>query len=132
EYVNSHEKIKVLGFIESKELSAIYRLATSYCQPSLYEGFGLPLLEAMTAGCLIVSSNTSSLPEIYPEGTITFNPNKVDSIKEALNKALNLKVADLRKLISFQNKEAAEFSWQKTATLTLTVYKRVISKSKAT
>lgn len=126
EYIDNHEGIRVLGFIESKELSAVYRLATLYCQPSLYEGFGLPLLEAMTAGCLIISSNAGSLPEIYPEGTITFDPNEVNSIKEALSNALKLKAADLRKLISAQNIKAKEFSWQKTASLTLSIYRQVL------
>lgn len=116
-------QIKALGFVQSEELLAIYNLATLYCQPSLYEGFGLPLLEAMTAGCLIASSNASSLPEIYPQGSLNFDPENQISINACLETALNLKPGEKQALISKAKTKAKNYSWAKTAELTASVYR---------
>ena len=111
------------GYVPTAELNAIYRLATLYCQPSLYEGFGLPLLEAMTAGCLVVSSNTGSLPEIYPTGTLTFDPTNQTEIERAIGKALAFSEKEREKLIKSGQEKAKQFSWTKTAQLTYEVYR---------
>lgn len=115
------------GFVSNDDLNAIYRLATLYVQPSLYEGFGLPLLEAMTAGCLVASSNKSSLPEIYHENAITFNPKKLSSMEKAIKKALNLSSTSKLNQIVDAKAKANDFSWSKTAKTTLHVYKRVLT-----
>ncbi len=126
EFVAKHPvAIQVLGYVSSTDLTAIYRLASVYCQPSLYEGFGLTLLEAMSAGCLVVSSNTGSLPEIYPAGTITFDPRDTSSIGAALTQALNLAADKREHLLSLQREKAKKYSWQKTAALTTKVYQAV-------
>jgi len=113
------------GFVSNEDLNALYHLATLYVQPSLYEGFGLPLLEAMTAGCLIASSNTSSLPEIYHEGAITFNPRKLLSMEKAIKKALSLSTKAKQIQIEAAKTKASTFSWQKTAKATVDVYNKV-------
>ena len=113
------------GFVSNEDLSALYRLATLYVQPSLYEGFGLPLLEAMTAGCLIASSNSSSLPEIYHENAITFNPRKLASMEKAIKKALNLSPKAKQNQIEEAKAKANTFSWSKTAKATVDVYNKV-------
>jgi len=113
------------GFVTNEDLSALYRLATLYVQPSLYEGFGLPLLEAMTAGCLIVSSNSSSLPEIYHEGAITFNPGKLASMEKAIKKALALSPKAKQNQIREAKAKANTFTWSKTARATLDIYHKV-------
>jgi glycosyltransferase involved in cell wall biosynthesis len=113
------------GFVSNEDLSALYRLAALYVQPSLYEGFGLPLLEAMTAGCLVASSNTSSLPEIYHENALTFNPRKLSSMERAIKKALALSPKAKQDQIQAAKMKAATFSWPKTAKATLEVYKKV-------
>ncbi len=115
-----------LGFVPSEELVSIYRLATLYCQPSLYEGFGLPLLEASLSKCLIVSSNTSSLPEVYPEDTLTFNPNESSSLIKTLKTALSLSSKEKESLICKAYKKALTFTWDKTAHATLAVYEHVL------
>jgi glycosyltransferase involved in cell wall biosynthesis len=125
--LKNYSHIITPGFITNKELLAFYSLATLYCQPSLYEGFGLPVLEAMNAGCLIVSSTASSLPEIYPPGTITFDPKNQDSLQNALQKALNLSKKDKLQLIKQAREVAKEFSWKKTAQKTIDVYNQVLS-----
>lgn len=113
------------GFVSNEDLSALYRLATLYVQPSLYEGFGLPLLEAMTAGCLIASSNSSSLPEIYHEEAITFNPQKLISMEKAIKKALSLTPKEKEIQIDAAKAKANTFTWSKTAKATVDVYNKV-------
>jgi len=114
--------LHALGFVSNQDLSAIYRLALAYCQPSLYEGFGLPVLEAMSAGCLIVGSNQSSLPEIYPPQAITFDPKSTQSMLNALKKVIGLKPKDRETLIKLGLERSKDFSWDATARLTATVY----------
>jgi glycosyltransferase involved in cell wall biosynthesis len=114
------------GYVSNEDLSALYRLATLYVQPSLYEGFGLPLLEAMTAGCLIASSNSSSLPEIYHEGAISFNPRKLSSMEKAIKKALSLSPKEKQNQIERAKIKASTFTWSKTAKATLEVYKKAL------
>ncbi|MBU1200470.1 glycosyltransferase family 4 protein [Patescibacteria group bacterium] len=125
--LKSYSHIITPGFISNKELLAFYSLATLYCQPSLYEGFGLPVLEAMHAGCLLVSSNTSSLSEIYPPGTITFDPQSQDSLQNALTKAFNLTQKQRNGLVNNAKEVAKQFSWKKTAQKTIDVYTQVLS-----
>lgn len=120
-----YKHIILPGFVSNEDLSALYRLATLYVQPSLYEGFGLPLLEAMTAGCLIASSNSSSLPEIYHEGAITFNPRKLLSMEKAIKKALSLSPRAKQTQIEAAKTKANTFSWSKTAKATVDVYNKV-------
>lgn len=114
------------GFVSNEDLSALYRLATLYVQPSLYEGFGLPLLEAMSSGCLVVSSNSSSLPEIYHQEAINFDPRKMSSMEKAIGKALSLTSRKKKAQIELAHKHSLEFSWTKTAKATLTVYNKVL------
>lgn len=125
ELVAGTDLVTTLGFVPTEELNVIYRLATAYCQPSIYEGFGLPLLEAMTARCLIISSHTSSLPELYPKDTITFDPEDFGSLKFALEIALNLSPSARAKKIREAAKKAEKFTWEKTARLTKEVYQHV-------
>ncbi len=124
--IKSHKHIQFPGFVPTEDLVGMYQLATVYCQPSLYEGFGLTLLEAMTVGCLIVSSDSSSLPEIYHETANQFNPLSLDSLKKSLTTALELPFKH-RQINITQGKERAKyFSWEKTAKETLKVYNSVL------
>ncbi len=127
--IDQSSLVRVLGFVASKELSAIYRLASVYCQPSLYEGFGLPLLEAMACKCLIISSNTSSLPEIYPENTITFDPKSLPAIKLALSEAISLTSSQKKSLTNRAYLHSKGFTWKKTAQATAYVYEQAIKNS---
>lgn len=116
-------KVKLLGFIPNKDLVAIYNLATLYIQPSFYEGFGLPVLEAMSCGCPVLCSNQASLPEVGGLSVEYFNPFK----KEELEKKLVLLVTNKDKLREMSNKglkQAQKFSWKKTALETREIYKK--------
>lgn len=124
--IKSHQHIIFPGFVSSEDLLCFYHLASVYCQPSLYEGFGLPLLEAMTAGCLIVSSNTSSLPEIYHHEAITFSPKSANQMKKALLSALSLTTAEKKKQVSLGQEKSKSFDWEITAKKTIEVYKIVL------
>jgi glycosyltransferase involved in cell wall biosynthesis len=125
--IKTYSHVIAPGFITNKELLAFYSLATFYCQPSLYEGFGLPVLEAMHAGCLVVSSHASSLPEVYSPGTITFDPNSLESLQNALKKALDLSKKDKISLIKEAKDVAKQFTWKKTTQKTIDVYSQVLS-----
>ena len=114
------------GFVPTDEVNAMYHLATLYASTSLYEGFGLPLLQAMTAGCLFVSSRASSLPEIYHQEAITCNPKSLKSMEKAISKALALSPIQKQKQINLAKKKSREFNWEKTAKQTLGVYKSIL------
>jgi glycosyltransferase involved in cell wall biosynthesis len=113
--------INTVGFVSMEELISLYNLATVYVQPSFDEGFGLPVLEAMACGCPVVSSNFGSLPEVVGEAAI-----KVEPTKERLAKKIDLVINDkkIQKELSEKGiKRASEFSWQKTASKTVEIYK---------
>lgn len=114
------------GFVPDEDLLAMYKLATLYCQPSLYEGFGLPVLEAMTAGCIVVSSNTASLPEIYPKETITFNPKDKKEIQSKLLEALEISTKSKELLINKAKAKSDQFSWDSVCKKTIDVYHQSI------
>lgn len=119
------EKVKFLGYIPLEDLVVIYNLASVYCQPSLYEGFGLQILEAMACGCPVVTSNVSSLPEIAGNAAVLVNPEKTKEIAKAIYSiisdksfVLNLKDRGL--------KQAKNFSWKKTSLNTGEIYEKIV------
>ena len=119
----SKDRIHLIGYVPSHHLPAVYRLADIYCQPSLDEGFGLTLLEAMKVGCPVVSSDRGSLKEVGGPGALYFDPEK--NMLAALNKALSSR-ALRAKLSALGTKRSKEFTWEKTATLTHKVYEKVL------
>lgn len=103
------------------ELSGLYRRALAFVFPSLYEGFGIPVLEAFASGCPVVLSNTSSLPEVAGDAAVYFDPKDTSSIKNAIISVLNGE--GLRgKLIQKGKDRLKQFSWEKCAKETLAVY----------
>jgi glycosyltransferase involved in cell wall biosynthesis len=93
----------------------------------LYEGFGLPPLEAMAAECPVVSSNTSSMPEVINKAGVYFNPNDIDEMCSAIETVILDK--DLRsRLINLGLENIKLFSWQKCAFETLNIYKKITGK----
>jgi glycosyltransferase involved in cell wall biosynthesis len=110
-----------MGYVEAEELAALFRHAHAFVMPSLYEGFGLPLLEAMACGCAVVTSNRGSLPEIAGAGAQCFDPEDVAGMAAALVELLrNPRELGQRKICALNR--AADFSWEKTAQATMTVY----------
>jgi len=109
---------RVLGHVSENDLAALYQSCQLFCYPSLYEGFGLPLLEAMSAGAPSITSNVSSLPEVGGDAVCYVNPESVDAIAAALTELLDSD-AERKRLGELARRRAAEFSWGKTAAETL-------------
>ncbi len=115
------DKVKMLGFVNDDNLSKLYSLALALVHPSKMEGFGLTGLEAMGVGLPVISSNTTSLPEVYGEASLFFNPESENDLLEAIEKII--KDVDLRKKLSVLGvKQAKKYSWSKAAKLTLNLY----------
>ncbi len=112
------------GHVTDGELVALYQMATCLVFPSLYEGFGLPVLEAMSAGCPVITSNTSSLPEVVGKAGLLVDPLNTGEIAQAISTLLNNDTLRLR-LIQDGYQQAACFSWQTTAGMTRDLYLQV-------
>jgi|WetSurMetagenome_2_1015567.scaffolds.fasta_scaffold00244_11 glycosyltransferase involved in cell wall biosynthesis len=111
-------KVKFLDFVSDEDLPAFYRNALCFALPSLYEGFGLPVLEAMKYGCPVIISKISSLPEAGGDAALYVDPKNADDIKNKLEIIINDK--ELRKLLIQKGYEQTKkFSWEKTARETL-------------
>lgn len=121
------ESVRFLGSVDDADLPALYSAATVFIFPSLYEGFGLPLLEAMSCGTPVACANTSSLPEIAGEAARLFDPHSVVEMMEAMGALLE--DDPLRADLSARGLERAnQFSWQKTAAKTLRCYRDLLGK----
>jgi glycosyltransferase involved in cell wall biosynthesis len=124
-------RIHFIGFVSDADLLNLYNAADLFAFPSFYEGFGLPVLEAMACGRAVVCSHTSALPEVVDSAAILFDPYAVDEIVRAI--ADLLLDAELRvRMERLGLQRAAHFSWQKTAQQTLQVFHEVAQRSQAT
>jgi hypothetical protein len=115
------ENIRHLGYVGAEELPSLYTGAALLVFPSLFEGFGIPLVEAMALGCPIAASKCTSIPEVVGEAALLFDPRDPDSIAEAMHRILS--DATLRQsLIARGHEQAALFSWEKAARETIDVF----------
>ncbi|KKR71556.1 MAG: Glycosyl transferase group 1 [Candidatus Roizmanbacteria bacterium GW2011_GWB1_40_7] len=119
------DRVIFTGFVPDEELPVLYAHATCFCLVSLYEGFGFPVLEAMKEGTPVVASNVSSLPELVADAGILVNPEDVTDIAHGIIDVLKMKDEDRMKLITRGKKQAAKFTWGKTARETLNVLEEV-------
>lgn len=110
--------VRFTGHVPYEELPVFYSGAKALLYPSLYEGFGLPILEAMACGTPVVTSNISSMPEVAGRAAVLVDPYKVDSIFEGIEEALKSKEG----LVKRGAVHVKQFSWEKTARETLKVY----------
>jgi glycosyltransferase involved in cell wall biosynthesis len=108
------EEVTLLGQVPDEDLAALYRLCTVFCFPSLYEGFGLPLLEGMAAGAACITSSVSSLPEVGGDAVRYVDPHSVDAIAAALAELLESE-PERRRLGEQARERARSFSWARTA-----------------
>jgi glycosyltransferase involved in cell wall biosynthesis len=109
--------IVITGRVPNELLSGLYWHAQVFTLPSLYEGFGMPVVEAMASGCPVVTSNVSSLPEVAGEAAVLVNPKSVESIASGISEAQNARVDLARRSLA----QARRFSWENTERETLKV-----------
>ena len=123
-----HQHVRFLGFVPDATLAVLYRLASVFVFPSLYEGFGLPPLEAMAAGAPVVTSNISSLPEVVGDAALLIDPMDAGAISAAMGRVL----ADpqLRAdLIRRGHERITAFSWERSVARVRQVYGELARKS---
>ncbi len=120
------EDVRFPGWVSASEVEGLWSLAQVFVYPSLYEGFGLPVLEAMARGVPVACSNASSLPEVAGDAALLFDPVVPGGIAEALERLLG--EPELReRLIQRGAVRASEFTWARSARLTLASYERALA-----
>lgn len=118
------KKVKFLNFVPDEELTMLYQNALCFAWPSLYEGFGLPVLEAMKMNCPVITSNVSSLPEAGGDAALYVDPKDVKDISEKLDKVIS--DPKLRKeMIEKGQQQVKNFSWEKSAKEALAVLQQI-------
>ncbi len=121
------DRIKHLFLCSDEDMFLIYQKAMCFVFPSLYEGFGLPILEAFAASCPVACSMTGSLPEVADEAALYFNPNNIEEIQETIENILfDKKLRNL--LISKGRERYQDFNWNKCKTATKNVYQFLLNK----
>lgn len=116
DYIEEHQlsdRVHLLPFISEKDLVGFYSLATAFVYPSLYEGFGLPIIEAQSCECPVITSNTTSCLEISQNSALLINPQSVHELSEAILKLTLAK--DNKYLVHKGQKNAQRFSWEFTS-----------------
>jgi glycosyltransferase involved in cell wall biosynthesis len=121
-------QIHFTGYVPNKELPAIYSLASLFLYPSLRESFGIPLVEAMACGVPVITSNTSSMPEVAQDAALIVDPFKPESIAVAIQQLWQDKALQ-QSLITKGIQRAKHFNWDANALLTLNVYEEVFQTS---
>lgn len=122
EGLHPSENVQLLGYVPQEDLPALYANTEGFLYPSLYEGFGIPILEAFACGAPVLTSNVSSMPEVAGSAAIYVDPHDVNSIREGMEKMLNLSTTDKNRLVQNGYKQMRKFSWEKAAKEMLKVY----------
>jgi glycosyltransferase involved in cell wall biosynthesis len=117
------ERFRMTGWIDERVLEGLYALAGAFAYPSLHEGFGLPVLEAMRRGVPVACANATSLPEIAGDAALLFHPHSVEAIAAACDRLLT----DPGDLVQRGRARAARFGWDRTARAALESYERALA-----
>jgi glycosyltransferase involved in cell wall biosynthesis len=121
---NLHKHVRFLGFVSDETLAVLYRLASVFVFPSLYEGFGLPPLEAMASGTPVVTSNVSSLPEVVGDAAVLVDPYDTQAIADGLARTLSDR--DLRETLRARGlARARQYSWERSVQQVRQIYEEV-------
>ncbi|MGH7775884.1 MAG: glycosyltransferase family 4 protein [Candidatus Dormibacterales bacterium] len=113
--------MRFTGYLTDRQLAAVYRRSRAFAFPSLFEGFGLPVLEAMAHGVPVACSTGGAIPEVAGEAALLFDPLDVDSMTAALRTVLTDEATRCR-LAESGPRRAQLYSWERTAALTMAVY----------
>lgn len=128
EHSGSGRDILFTGYVADQDLPALYSGAACFVYPSYFEGFGLPILEAMQCGAPVVAGDRTSIPELVADAGLLFDPFNIDALVDALKRILEH--ADLRAALRTKGLiRAGEFSWKVTAQLTLKAYENAFKAS---
>jgi len=122
------KKVKFLGYVGDEDLSVLYNSCFAFIYPSFYEGFGLPVLEAMSCGAAVITSNTSSLPEVGGDAVLYIDPNSRDQLKMQMTFLANHPQRH-RELKRLSSEQAKKFSWNTAAEILLDTYKKILKKA---
>jgi glycosyltransferase involved in cell wall biosynthesis len=121
-----NESVKFIGYVPEEDLPALYSGAMCFVYPSYFEGFGLPVLEAMQCGAPVIAGNQTSLPEVAGDAALLFDPFDTKALGEAIARVIDH--PDYRAELRARGlKRAAEFSWIATARLTLKAYESAVA-----
>ncbi len=123
-------RVHLLGHVEDEVLPAIYQGAQLFLYPTLYEGFGLPVVEAMASGLPVITSNTSALKEVAEGYSQLVNPLDVEGMAKAIAKCMN-NSEHRDELAKLGKRRADDFRWERTAEQTLEVYHSALQPSEA-
>ncbi|WP_269616342.1 glycosyltransferase [Prochlorococcus marinus] len=126
----SDDQLLLMGFVTDEELAALYRNCSLFVFPSIHEGFGLPVLEAMSCGAPVIASNRTSIPEILGESTYTFNPYNIDEITLLIENCLENQIL-LNNLKKNSKERSSFFSWDITANLVLEKLEQLVQSKKS-
>ena len=118
--------VRRIGYVDEADKPSIYRLARVFVYPSIYEGFGIPLVEAMACGCPVIATNRTSIPEVLSDAGVYFDATSVDDLAATLMSICN-DDARLEVLRQKGLRRAEFFNWEKTAKETLNVYQRALN-----
>lgn len=127
--LNLQDRVRFLGYVDEEELVALYNGARVFAYPSRYEGFGLPVLEAMQCGVPVVTTDVSSMPEVAGDAALLVSPDDVPALTHALRRLLN-DDGLARELSQRGLNRSAQFSWDRCARETIHVYESVMSEPK--
>jgi glycosyltransferase involved in cell wall biosynthesis len=119
------DDVRLVGWVTGEEVEGLWALTEAFVFPSLYEGFGLPVLEAMARGVAVACSNASSLPEVAGDAALLFDPTDEAAIAAAVSRLLD-DPQEAQRLRDAGTRRAAEFTWQRTARATLDSYERAL------
>jgi len=122
--IANHPAAQFLGWVPAEDLPPLYAAATAAVYPSFYEGFGLPVLEAMACGCPMICSNATSIPEVAGEAAIQLAPHDVEGWARAIEQIASHE-AKRQTMIEDGQQRAALFSWERTARETMAIYRTI-------
>ena len=119
------QDVRLLGWLDAGELEGLWQVARAFVYPSLYEGFGLPVLEAMARGVPVASSSAASLPEVAGDAALLFDPHDERAIASAIERLVTDR-GEAERLRVAGRERAAMFTWERSARLTLETYARTL------
>ena len=118
--------VRMTGWLDDRDLEGLYRLADAFVYPSLHEGFGLPVLEAMRRGVPVACASTTSLPEVAGDAAILFDPHDVEAIADAAGRLLDDRALSAE-LVRRGRERAGTYSWERSARAVLDSYDRALA-----